>query len=82
MEHEQYGKDVAYVVLDQKGNVLVDGTYNGFDDVVKQKILDSLYPPVQEQAEGYKPKLDNWQKYIMQHQKIKRIVQKNLSLQN
>ena len=64
MEHEQYGKDVAYVVLDQKGNVLVDGTYNGFDDVVKQKILDSLYPPVQEQAEGYKPKLDNWQKYM------------------
>lgn len=64
MEHEQYGKDVAYVVLDQKGNVLVDGTYNGFDDVVKQKILDSLHPPVQEQAEDYKPKLDNWQKYM------------------
>ena len=64
MEHEQYGKDVAYVVLDQKGNVLVDSTYNGFDDVVKQKILDSLHPPVQEQTEGYKPKLDNWQKYM------------------
>ena len=64
MEHEQYGKDVAYVVLDQNGNVLVDGTYNGFDDVVKQKILDSLHPPVQEQTEGYKPKLDNWQKYM------------------
>ena len=64
MEHEQYGKDVAYVVLDQNGNVLVDGTYNGFDDVVKQKILDSLHPPVQEQTEGYKPKLDIWQKYM------------------
>ena len=37
---------------------------NGFDDVVKQKILDSLHPPVQEQTEGYKPKLDNWQKYM------------------
>ena len=61
---EQYGKDVAYVVLDHKGNVLVDSTYNGFDDVVKQKILDSLHPPVQEQTEGYKPKLDNWQKYM------------------
>ena len=64
MEHEQYGKDVAYVVLDQNGNVLVDGTYNGFDDVVKQKILDSLHPPVQEQTEDYKLKLDNWQKYM------------------
>ena len=61
MEHEQYGKDVAYVVLDQKGNVLVDSTYNGFDDVVKQKILDSLHPPVQEQTGNSKPKLDNWQ---------------------
>ena len=62
--YEIAGKDVAYVVLDQKGNVLVDSTYNGFDDVVKQKILDSLHPPVQEQAEDYKPKLDNWQKYM------------------
>ena len=64
MEHEQYGKDVAYVVLDQKGNVIVDSTYNGFDDVVKQKILDSLHPPVQEQSGNSKPKLDNWQKYM------------------
>ena len=64
MEHEQYGKDVAYVVLDQKGNVLVDSTYNGFDDAVKQKILASLHPPVQEQPGNSKPKLDNWQKYM------------------
>ena len=64
MEHEQYGKDVAYVVLDQNGNVLVDSTYNGFDDVVKQKILDSLHPTVQVQPRNSKPKLDNWQKYM------------------
>lgn len=64
MEHEQYGKDVAYVVLDQNGNVLVDSTYNGFDDVVKQKILDCLHPPVQEQSGNSKLKLDNWQKYM------------------
>ena len=37
---------------------------NGFDDAVKQKILDSLHPPVQEQTENSKPKLDNWQKYL------------------
>ena len=64
MEHEQYGKDVAYVVLNQDGKVIVDSTYNGFDDAVKQKILDSLHPPVQEQTENSKPKLDNWQKYL------------------
>ena len=64
MEHEQYGKDVAYVVLNQDGKVIVDSTYNGFDDAVKQKILDSLHPPVQEQTGNSKPKLDNWQKYL------------------
>lgn len=26
--------------------------------------IDPLHPPVQEQTEGYKPKLDNWQKYM------------------
>ena len=64
MKTEQIIEEREDVVLDQKGNVLVDSTYNGFDDVVKQKILDSLHPPVQEQTEGYKPKLDNWQKYM------------------
>lgn len=64
MEHEQYGKDVAYVVLDPKGKVIVDGTYNGFDDNAKQKISDFLHPPVQEPLENQKPKLENWQKYM------------------
>ena len=61
MEHEQYGTNVAYVVLDQKGK---DSVYNGFDDMVKQQIRDYLHPPVQEQTGNSKPKLDNWQKYM------------------
>ena len=64
MEHEQHGKDVAYVVLDQNGKVLVDGTYNGFDDEVKQKIRDYLHPPAQDSPDKQKPKLENWQKYL------------------
>ena len=64
MEHEQYGTNVAYVVLDQKGKVIVDSVYNGFDDMVKQQIRDYLHPPVQEQTGNSKPKLDNWQKYM------------------
>ena len=64
MEHEQHGKDVAYVVLDQNGKVLVDGTYNGFDDEVKQKIRDYLHPPAQDSPDRQKPKLENWQKYL------------------
>ena len=61
MEHEQYGTNVAYVVLDQNGKVIVDSVYNGFDDMVKQQIRDYLHPPVQEQTGNSKPKLDNWQ---------------------
>ena len=64
MEHEQYGTNVAYVVLDQNGKVIVDSVYNGFDDMVKQQIRDYLHLPVQEQTGNSKPKLDNWQKYM------------------
>ena len=45
MEHVQYGKDVAYVVLDQRGNVLVDSTYNGFDEIARcsgQKSMEQV----------------------------------------
>ena len=64
MEHEQYGTNVAYVVLNQNGKVIVDSVYNGFDDMVKQQICDYLHPPVQAQTGNSKPKLDNWQKYM------------------
>ena len=64
MEHEQYGTNVAYVVLNQNGKVIVDSVYNGFDDMVKQQIRDYLHPPVQAQTGNSKPKLDNWQKYL------------------
>ena len=64
MEHEQYGTNVAYVVLNQNGKVIVDSVYNGFDDMVKQQIRDYLHPPVQAQTGNSKQKLDNWQKYM------------------
>lgn len=64
MEHEQYGTDVAYVVLDHTGKVVVDGTYNGFDDGAKEKIREFLHPQVQVQEGTQKPKLENWQKYM------------------
>ena len=64
MEHEQYGTNVAYVILDQNGKLIVYSVYNGFDDMVKQQIRDYLHPPVQAQTGNSKPKLDNWQKYM------------------
>ena len=45
MEHETYGKEVAWVVLDEKGEIIVDHTYQGFDQTALQQIKDYLNPP-------------------------------------
>ncbi len=34
MEHETYGKEVAWVVLDEEGKLVVDHAYHGFDQSV------------------------------------------------
>ncbi|MXP74061.1 DUF4316 domain-containing protein [Lachnospiraceae bacterium WCA-9-b2] len=45
MEHETYGKEVAWVVLDEEGKIIVDHTYQGFDQTALQQIKDYLNPP-------------------------------------
>lgn len=45
MEHETYGKEVAWVVLDEEGKIIVDHTYQGFDQMALQQIKDYLNPP-------------------------------------
>ncbi len=45
MEHETYGKEVAWVVLDVEGKIIVDHTYQGFDQTALQQIKDYLNPP-------------------------------------
>ena len=45
MEHETYGKEAAWVVLDGEGKIIVDHTYQGFDQTVLQQIKDYLNPP-------------------------------------
>ena len=45
MEHETYGKEVAWVVLDEEGKIIVDHTYQGFDQTALQQIKDYLSPP-------------------------------------
>ena len=44
MEHETYGKEVAWVVLDEEGKIIVDHTYQGFDQTALQQIKDYLSP--------------------------------------
>ena len=45
MEHETYGRDAAWVVVDEGGKLVVDGVYNGFDQTVEQQIRDYLNLP-------------------------------------
>ena len=74
MEHETYGKEAAWVVLDGHGKLIVDNVYQGFDQTVLQQIKDYLNPTqnvtglqVQETpSDNSKEKqpLENWQKYM------------------
>ena len=74
MEHEAYGKDAAWVVLDEDGKLIVDNVYQGFDQTVLQQIKDYLNPTqnvtepqVQDLPSGNskeKQPLENWQKYM------------------
>lgn len=66
MEHETYGKEAAWVVVDETGKVIVDQVYHGFEPDVLQQIRDSLNPrqtTVKPMEQG-KPNLENWQKYM------------------
>ena len=44
MEHETYGKDAAWVVVDGAGKLAVDNVRNGFDQEVKKKLEEYLHP--------------------------------------
>lgn len=42
MEHESYGKEAAWIVLDEDGKLIVDNVYQGFDQTVLQQIKDCI----------------------------------------
>lgn len=65
MEHEQYGREASWIVVDEAGKLVVDNAYHGFDQTVQQEIREYLHPPQaipEEKAE--RPLLENWQKYL------------------
>ncbi len=51
MEHETYGKEAAWVVVDGAGKLAVDNVRNGFDKEVREKLEEYLRPS-QSEAEG------------------------------
>ena len=52
MEHETYGKEAAWVVVDQVGRLVVDNVRNGFDGDVRGKLEEYLRLS-QPEAEGH-----------------------------
>ncbi len=66
MEHEKYGNEVAWAVVDEDGKLIVDDVYHGFDQTVLQQIRDYLNPPqtIMEPVKQDTPSLENWQKYM------------------
>lgn len=67
MEHETYGKEAAWTVVDADGNLAVDNVYNGFDQAALQQIRDYINPvqPPAESMQQEKPLLADWQKYMV-----------------
>lgn len=67
MEHETYGKEAAWTVVDADGNLAVDNVYNGFDQATLQQIRDYMNPvqPPAESVQQEKPPLADWQKYMV-----------------
>lgn len=65
MEHETYGRDAAWTVVDEDGKLVVDKVQEGFNENVLQQIRDYLNSPQKEiESEKHKPPLENWQKYM------------------
>lgn len=65
MEHTAYGMEAANVVLDERGNLVVDQVFHGFDETVQKQIKEYLNPTpsVQKPEKQEKPSLENWQKF-------------------
>lgn len=58
MEHETYGKEAAWVVVDGAGKLAVDNVRNGFNQEVKKKLEEYLHPT---QAEEEMQEEETWQ---------------------
>ena len=66
MEHEQYGKEASWIVVDKAGKPVADNVCQGFDQTVQKSIREYLRPSqlILETKKADKPPLENWQKYM------------------
>ena len=65
MEHQEYHRQVAYIILDSYGKMIMEECQNGFDEKTKQKLHEIMKVPEQREQEHqtYKDRLEHYQKF-------------------
>ena len=56
MEHQEYHRQVAYIILDSYGKMIMEECQNGFDEKTKQKLHELMKVPEQRKQEHQKYK--------------------------
>lgn len=66
MEHQEYHRQVAYIILDSYGKMIMEECQNGFDEETKQKLHELMKAPEQREQEHqkYKDRLEHYQKFF------------------
>lgn len=65
MEHQEYHRQAAYVILDSYGKMIMEECQNGFDEETKQKLHELVKEPEQKREETKKRsvRLEHYQKF-------------------
>ena len=66
MEHQEYHRQVAYIILDSYGKMIMEECRNGFDEKTKQKLHEIMKAPEQREQkyQKYKDRLEHYQKFF------------------
>ena len=66
MEHQEYHRQVACVILDSYGQMIVEECKNGFDEETRQKIYEFMRTSEQKAQEHqkHKDRLEHYQKFF------------------
>lgn len=65
MEHQEYHRQVAYIILDSYGKMIMEECQNGFDEETKQKLHEFVKEPEQkkEETKNRSVRLEHYQKF-------------------
>jgi len=58
LESEQYGDEAANLIVDERGNLVLDDVYNGFDDY-REQVIDELQAPFEQSRSADSPRRED-----------------------